>query len=203
MAPGSAPIDQFRDQLEATVEVIWAIHRATGHYSVADEAFRELRKSTKRAKTALRAMEESSTAPEMAKFCGLLKLDEVSSALVAVNKLERTLSRLPPAFSGRQKPRKGPALRRLVLRLCSRSCRDREGNSALTRRLAAIGRTTHTRRSSPDLRSPSRSYCLTGRDRKLCRPVRSGSIERQPPPKTRLMRRSRARGGSENRPAAG
>ena len=105
------PIDQFRDQLEATVEIIWAIHRATGHYRVADEAFRELRRSTQRAKTALRAMEESSTAPEMANFIGLLKLDEVSDALVAVNKLERTLSRLPAAFSGRQKPRKGPAPR--------------------------------------------------------------------------------------------
>ena len=56
-------------------------------------------------------MEKSSTAPEMANFIDLLKLDEVSDALVAVNKLERTLSRLPPAFSGRQKPRKGPAPR--------------------------------------------------------------------------------------------
>jgi hypothetical protein len=49
--------------------------------------------------------------PAMANFIGLLKLNEVSDALVAVNKLERTLSRLPPTFSGRQKPRKGPAPR--------------------------------------------------------------------------------------------
>jgi hypothetical protein len=105
------PIDQFRDQLESTVETIRAILRATGHYRVAGEAFRQLRRSTQRAKTALRAMEESSTAPEMANFIGLLKLDEVSNALVAVNELEQTLRRLPAAFSGRQKPRKGPAPR--------------------------------------------------------------------------------------------
>ena len=108
---GSAPIDQFRDQLKSTVEIIRAILRATGHYRVAGEAFRQLRRSTQQAKTALRAMEESSTAPEMANFIGLLKLDEVSNALVAVNELEQTLRRLPAAFSGRQKPRKGPAPR--------------------------------------------------------------------------------------------
>jgi hypothetical protein len=100
------PIDQFRDQLEATVETIWAIHRVTGHYRVADEAFRELRRSRQRAKTALRAMEESSTAPEMANFVGLLKLDAVSEA---VNELHWTLSRIPAAFPGRKdKGPKGP-----------------------------------------------------------------------------------------------
>jgi hypothetical protein len=56
-------------------------------------------------------MEESSTAPEMANFIGLLKLDEVSNALVAANELEQTLRRLPAAFSGQQKPRKGLAPR--------------------------------------------------------------------------------------------
>jgi hypothetical protein len=78
-------IDQFRDQLEATVEIIWAIHRVAGHYRAADEAFRELRGPTRRARTVLWAMEESAAAPEMANFIGLLKLDEVGDALVVVN----------------------------------------------------------------------------------------------------------------------
>jgi hypothetical protein len=56
-------------------------------------------------------MEESGAAPEMANFMGLLKLDYVKDALVALNKLERILSRIPAAFSGRQKPRKGPVPR--------------------------------------------------------------------------------------------
>lgn len=99
------PIDQFREQFDATVETIWAIHRATYHYRVADEAFRELRKSTQRAKTALRAMEESSTAPEMANFIGLLKLDDVKDALVAVNELVSALTQVPAAFSGRRETR--------------------------------------------------------------------------------------------------
>jgi hypothetical protein len=61
--------------------------------------------------TVLRAMEESGAAPEMANFIGLLKLDYVKDALVVLNKLERILSRIPAAFSGQQKPRKGPAPR--------------------------------------------------------------------------------------------
>jgi hypothetical protein len=47
-----------------------AAHRVTGHYRAVDEAFRDLRRSRQRAKTALRAMEVSSTAPEMANFNG-------------------------------------------------------------------------------------------------------------------------------------
>jgi hypothetical protein len=61
--------------------------------------------------TVLRAMEESGAAPEMANFIGLLKLDYVKDVLVVLNKLERILSRSPAAFSGQQKPRKGPAPR--------------------------------------------------------------------------------------------
>ena len=72
------PIDQFREQLEATVEIIWAIHRATGHYRAVEHGARgSSGGSTQRAKTALRAMEESSASPEMVNYVDLLKLDEV------------------------------------------------------------------------------------------------------------------------------
>jgi hypothetical protein len=75
------PIDQFREELDAAVETIWAIHRVTDHHRVADEAFRRLRRERQRAKSELRAMEESSTVPEMVNFFGLLKLDEMSYAI--------------------------------------------------------------------------------------------------------------------------
>ena len=97
------PIDQFRDQLEATVEIVRAIYCVSGHLRVADEAFRELRRSRQRAKNALRAMEESSTAPEMANFIDLLKPDAMS---YAANEILWTLSRIP---AGRKdKGPKGP-----------------------------------------------------------------------------------------------
>jgi hypothetical protein len=102
-------IGQFREQLDATVEIVWAIHRAVKHYRAAHEAFRQLRQSANRAKTALQAMEESAAAPEMVNFGRLLKLDEVRSVLAAVDRVERALSRVSPAFSGQEKPRKGPA----------------------------------------------------------------------------------------------
>jgi hypothetical protein len=105
------PIDQFREQLDAAVETVWAIHRATTHYRIANEAFRQLRQSAERVKTALQAMEESAVAPEMANFVGLLKLDEMRAALAAVDRLERDLSRLPEVLSGQQKARKGPTAR--------------------------------------------------------------------------------------------
>jgi len=105
------PIDQFREQLDATVETIWAIHRAVAHYGIASEAFWRLRQSAKRVKTALQAMQESAVAPEMANFIGLLKVDEVRSALAAVDRLERDMSRLPEVWSGQQKARKGPTAR--------------------------------------------------------------------------------------------
>jgi hypothetical protein len=100
-------IGQFREQLDATVEIVWAIHRAAKHYRAADAAIRQLRRSTKQAKIALQAMEESAAAPEMINFVGVAKLPKVHTALVAVNKLERALSRLPPAFSGQPKPGTG------------------------------------------------------------------------------------------------
>ena len=109
--PARPSIDQFREQLDAVVETIWAIHRAAAHYRIANAAFRQLRESAKRVETALHAMEMSAVAPEMANFIDLLKLDEVRSALAAVDRLERDLSRLPEAFSGQQKARQGPAAR--------------------------------------------------------------------------------------------
>jgi hypothetical protein len=108
--PDPPPVNQFREQLDATVHIVWAIHLVAGHYRAANEAFRQLRESA-RAKIALMAMEDGAAAPEMANYTRLLKLDEVRPALAAVDMLEKALSRVPPAFSGQQRPRKGPAPR--------------------------------------------------------------------------------------------
>jgi hypothetical protein len=105
------PIGQFRGQLDATVEPIWAIHCAVGHYRAVGRALAELNPSTQRAKTVLWAMEESATSPEMVNYAGLLKLEVVRPVLVALDKLERALAPVPVAFSGQQRPAKGPAPR--------------------------------------------------------------------------------------------
>jgi hypothetical protein len=104
-------IAQFREQLDATVEPIWAIHCAAGHYRAVGRALAELGPSAQRAKTVLRAMEKSAASPKMANYTGLLKLDVVRPVLAALDKLEPALALVPPAFSGQQKPRKGPAPR--------------------------------------------------------------------------------------------
>jgi hypothetical protein len=105
------PIDQFREQLEATVMQVWAIHRAAGHYRNVAEAFRKLRAKMQQAKSALQSMQEDVNAPEMANYVGLLKLDEASDALRALNAVERSLSRIPITYFGQQEPRKGPTPR--------------------------------------------------------------------------------------------
>jgi hypothetical protein len=105
------PIAQFREQLEAIVEPTWAIHCAAGHYHAVSMALRELRLPVKRARTVLRAMEESAASPEMVNYADLLKLDFVRTARRVVNELQWVLDRAPAAFSGQQKPAKGPAPR--------------------------------------------------------------------------------------------
>jgi hypothetical protein len=105
------PIDPFREQLEAIVEPIWAIDCAAGHYHAVGMALRKLRLPVRRAKTVLRAMEESATSPEMVNYADLLKLNVMSTVRLAVIELHLVLDRVPPAFSGRQKPGKGPAPR--------------------------------------------------------------------------------------------
>jgi hypothetical protein len=100
-------IDRFREQLDATVEAVWAIHTVMGHYRAVGEALRSLRRFAQRAKIKLRAMEGSSALKQMVNYTGLLKLDDVSAALVAAGKMERALSLIPPALSGRGKPGKG------------------------------------------------------------------------------------------------
>ena len=130
------PIDQFREQLDSIVETISAIHRATAHYRAIDEAFREVRRSRHRAKAALRAMEESSTAPEMANFIGLLRHDAMS---YAVHEIAWTLSRIPAAFFWpKGQGTKGTKSASLVWRLRAVSCRNcrRYGNRRDTPRLA-------------------------------------------------------------------
>jgi hypothetical protein len=105
------PIDQFREQLDATVEPIWASQCAADHYRAVGRALAELGPSAQRAKTVLRAMEESAASPQMVNYADLLKLDVVRPVLVALDKLERALAPVPVAFSGQQKPAKGPAPR--------------------------------------------------------------------------------------------
>jgi hypothetical protein len=105
------PIDPFREQLEAIVEPIWAIHCAAGHYHAVGAALRKLRLPVRRAKTVLRAMEESATSPEMVNYADLLKLDVMRTVRFAVIELHLVLDRVPAAFSGRHKPGKGPAPR--------------------------------------------------------------------------------------------
>ena len=107
----SPPIDPFREQLEAIVEPIWAIHCAAGHYHAVGMALRKLRLPVRQAKTALRAMEESATSPEMVNYADLLKLNVMSPVRRAVIDLHLALDPVPPAFSGRHKPGKGPAPR--------------------------------------------------------------------------------------------
>jgi hypothetical protein len=104
-------IAQFQEQLEATVEPIWAIDCAAGHYRGVNMALRKLRLPTEGARNSLRAMEESSASPEMVNYTDLLKLYDVRAALLAIDELEHTLDRIPKAFSGEQKPAKGPAPR--------------------------------------------------------------------------------------------
>jgi hypothetical protein len=83
------PIDQFQEQLEATVRKFWATRRFAVHLGAANEALRQVRRTTLQAKTALRKMEEGS-ALEMS----LLSLRaRVRDALIAVNELEQALLR--------------------------------------------------------------------------------------------------------------
>jgi hypothetical protein len=105
------PIDRFREQLEATVETIWAIDISAGHYRAANKAFRQFRRSALRLSTILGTMEESSASPELANYRDLLKLYDVRATLLAVDNLEGDLSQIPPAFSGQQTPRQGRAPR--------------------------------------------------------------------------------------------
>src|SRR5262245_44587814 len=105
------PIERFREQLEAIVEPIWAIHCAAGHYHAVGMALRKLRLPLRRAKTVLRALEESATSPEMVNYADLLKLNVMSRVRRAVIDLHLALGPVPPPFSGRHKPGKGPAPR--------------------------------------------------------------------------------------------
>jgi hypothetical protein len=100
------PIAQFRAQLEATVGIVLLERLATGFFCTANEAFRQARRSTQQAKTALHAVEGRAAALHMS-----FPLDEVMDALIVVNELEQALSRVPKPFSEQQRPRKGPAPR--------------------------------------------------------------------------------------------
>jgi hypothetical protein len=99
------PIDikQFREQLEATVEPIWASHCAAGHHRAVGMALRKLGSYAERAKTVLRATERSAASPEMANYTNLLNLDELRTARLAIIELQLDLSRVPAAFSGKPK----------------------------------------------------------------------------------------------------
>jgi hypothetical protein len=100
------PIDQFQEQLEATVRKFWATRRFAVHLCAANEALRQVRRATLQAKTALRKMEEGS-----ALDMSLSLRARVRDALIPLNELEQGLSKIPRGLSGQQKPRKGPTPR--------------------------------------------------------------------------------------------
>ena len=159
------PIGPFRDQLEAIVEPIWAIRCAAGHYHAVGMALRKLRLPVRRAKTVLRAMEESATSPEMVNYADLLKLNVMGSVRHAVIELDLILDRVPPAFSGRHRPGKGPAPRAWYFGFV-RDLQESPTDSALSLRSAsAVGLTTRTRPLSPGLCPPSKSCCRATRNR--------------------------------------
>jgi hypothetical protein len=104
-------IAHVREELDATVEKVWAAHLAGGHYRAVGRVLGELARSAQRAKTVLQAMEESAASPQMANYVRLLKLDEMRPVLAAVDTLEKALSCVPATFSGHRKPMKGPVPR--------------------------------------------------------------------------------------------
>jgi hypothetical protein len=99
-------IDQFREQVDATLEAIFAIDRTTARRRAIDKEFRQIRQCVERVKAELRAMAEISAAPEMANFSDLLKLNDTRAGLVSI---ERDLFLI--VFSGRGEAPKGPASR--------------------------------------------------------------------------------------------
>ena len=70
------PIDQFQEQLEATVRKFWATRRFAVHLGAANEALRQVRRTTLQGK-------------EMS----LSLRARVRDALIAVNELEQALLR--------------------------------------------------------------------------------------------------------------
>jgi hypothetical protein len=144
----------------------------------------------------------------MVNYTDLLNLDRVRAILVAVDKLERSLGRVPAAFSGRQKPGKGPAPRawyssfvRDLAEVANKlgievtTAGDRSGeqaddpyNTAFTRLVFAVEKLL-----PHDVRSASLMACAKSIDRAIAVSVREigESIERKQ--KRQKTRRSRLR----------
>jgi len=120
------PLGKFTEQLDVTVETIWAIHCVGGHYHKVAGALRQLRRAFREAKlhgadyeaefhqaaceakNAILEMKASTRLPEMSAYRSLLKLNAFRDLLKAtdaeelsVDDLESALTRVPTAFSGR------------------------------------------------------------------------------------------------------
>jgi hypothetical protein len=190
------PIDQFREQLEATTGRFWTLRRATAHLRAANEAVRQACRSTLHAKTALLELEKSSAALQMSNFVG----PRLRDALVAVNELQEALSRIPEPFSGQEKARKGPAPRAWYS-LLVRDLANIAWEIGIDLTTAGNRADDPAARPSPDLSLPSRSCCRTDRDRRRWQLARGGSIGRLPPRITSLVGQLSVLGGGQSRSA--
>ena len=106
--PKGPPLDDFREQLETVVEIVWAVDRVAKHWNMADKALSHLCRAAIKAETALLDIQASSNRPEVAGFKDLLHLKDVQNALAATKHLEQVLSLLPRAlFRGRGRRKQG------------------------------------------------------------------------------------------------
>ena len=106
--PKGPPLDDFREQLETVVEIVWAVDRVTKHWNMADKALSHLCRAASKAESALLDIQASSNRAEVAGFEDLLHLKDVQDALAATKHLERALSLLPSALlSGKDKRTRG------------------------------------------------------------------------------------------------
>lgn len=180
------PIDQFREQLDVTIEPIWAIHRVASHYRTVGRALRKVGLSVQPAKTAQWAMEESSALPEMLNYTDLLKLNEVRAARLLVNERNGVWPGFRQVFPDNKSQVRverratgTPASFAILQKLRTNSASDR-------RSAAAVELTTRTRPPSPDLYSPLKSRCPARRDRTRWLPSQSRLSGRSTPPLMRL-----------------
>ena len=106
--PEGPPLDDFREQLEAVVEIVWAVDRVTKHWDLADKALPQLHRAARKAESVLLDIQASSNRAEVAGFEDLLHLKDVQNTLAATKHLERALSLLPSALlSGKDKRTRG------------------------------------------------------------------------------------------------
>jgi hypothetical protein len=107
--PKGPPTDDFREQLETVVEILWAIDHVAKHRDIADNALTQLCRVARKAESALLDIQARSSRPEVAGFEDLLHLQEVQDAIETIKRLDQALALLPRAlFKGRDRRTPGP-----------------------------------------------------------------------------------------------